>query len=387
MFSIGVITSTRAEFGLLFPFINELRKREDKDTCVSLVVTGTHLSKEYGYTVDEIKKLGVRIDYEIDIRTDSKTANDIARNQADTVVKFTDFLTKNRFDAICILGDRYEMQMIAIAAVNTGTAIIHLCGGDTTEGAIDESIRHSITKMSQLHFVTNAMSRRRVIQLGENPDMVYDVGSTSIDNILGLELEDKSSALKSINMDVCEYAIGTYHPVTQGNQNIEEDMLNFINALKEFPNIQFIITKANADKGGSIINEILEKEEKQIDNLHVFSSLGVKRYLSLMKYSEFVIGNSSSGIVEAPALHKVTINIGDRQRGRLQSKGTINCDSSTTAITEAIKLALSSDARRIANETISPYGNGDSAIRMTRILFDILNEKPLELKKQFFDLE
>lgn len=386
MKKIAVITSTRAEFGLLLPLVKQLRTKENQDFVCQLIVTGTHLSREHGYTLTEINETGQRVDKTVKIRIDSFDELDIALNQADTIVKFTTLFIEERYDAIIILGDRYEMQMIAIAATNVRVPIIHLCGGDTTEGAIDESIRHSITKMSYLHLVTNDDSRRRVIQLGENPNRVHNVGSTSIDNILNMNLLSKREALDSVDMGDCRYAIGTYHPVTLENHDVEKDVMSLIKVVERHTDIEFIITKANADQGGDWINSILEREEQRIANLHVFSSLGIKRYLSLMKYAEFVIGNSSSGIVEAPAFRVPTVNIGDRQKGRLQSGSTINCGVSETEIESAIETVLSPEFCENLDKVISPYGDGYAAEKMAKIIEETI-QLPIDLKKKFYDME
>ena len=207
MKKIAVITSTRAEFGLLMPVIVELRKYEDEQLNIELIVTGTHLADAYGHTVDEIKRGGFRIDCQVQIPVKSESALDISSNQSVTLTKFTELFVKKRYNGILILGDRYEMLAIAIAAGNTHVPIFHLCGGDTTEGAMDEWIRHSITKMSYLHFPTNVRSYNRILQLGEQPGRVFNYGSTSIDNILNSANMDRLEALKSIKLDDCKYAI------------------------------------------------------------------------------------------------------------------------------------------------------------------------------------
>lgn len=386
MVNIGIITSTRADFGLLKPLIEELRKYENEQFEVSLIVTGMHLDEKYGYTIQEIIESNLRIDEKISIIIEDRNAVDIAKNQADTLVKFTQIFYQRKYQAICILGDRYEMQMIAIAAMNVGIPIFHLCGGDTTEGAIDEAIRHTITKMSYWHFTTNEESRKRVIQMGENPDRVYNVGSTSIDNVMRMPLMDKESVLASVGLNTCRFAIGTYHPVTLENREVEQDIMEFINAIEAYPEIEFIITKANADKGGSKINEILDREEKRVVNLHVFASLGTKRYLSLVKNAEFILGNSSSGIVEAPALHVPTINIGDRQRGRLQSDSVINCGTTCGEIISAINVALNPETKQKVSNIESLYGDGNAAKKMTKIIREQIN-KPIDLKKSFYTIK
>lgn len=385
MINIAVVTSTRAEFGLLMPLIRELRKFEDENTKIELVVTGTHLLEEYGHTIDEIISLDYRIDRIIYVPVISDTAIDISMNQAEFLIKFTELFIDKKYSAIVILGDRYEMLSIAIAAGNTHTPIFHLCGGDTTEGAIDEWIRHSITKMSYLHFPTNEESYYRIIQLGEEPKRVFNYGSTSIDNIINLSNMQKSDVLKSIGLEECKYALCTYHPVTMDNSDVDEMIYNFLEAIKHTPEIEFIVTKSNADQGGTHINELLEASQSDIRNLHVFTSLGAVRYLSLMKFAEFVIGNSSSGIIETPAFRIPTINIGDRQRGRLQSKSIINCSTDSESIIAAIKKARSSIFKEICKTVISPYGDGHAAEHIASKIIDVVNEDKIDLKKKFYD--
>lgn len=387
MRSIAIITSTRAEFGLLMPVVKELRKYEDESLKTELVVSGTHLSDTYGHTIDEIDALNIRIDEMVVIPVSSNSAIDISANQAETLVKFTELFSKKKYSGIVILGDRYEMLSIAIAAGNTHTPIFHLCGGDTTEGAVDEWIRHSITKMSYLHFPTNIESYNRVIQLGEQPSRVFNYGSTSVDNILNVADMDKVEALRSLGLDDCKYAICTYHPVTMENGGMEKDIAEYLEAIKAFTEIEFIVTKSNADQGGARINQLIDEADKRIDNLHVYSSLGVKRYLSLMKYAEFVLGNSSSGIIETPTFGVPTVNIGDRQRGRLQSESIINCKSDKESICEAIEKALTTDFKGICRKVVSPYGNGHAAEQIAKKIMDIVSESKIDLKKKFYDME
>lgn len=386
MKKIAIITTTRAEYGLLKQVIISLRKYENKDLKVDVIVTGTHLSESYGYTITEIEEDKVRIDYKINSPVNSESAVDISNNQAYVLTKFTEFFIEEKYDAVLILGDRYEALAIAIAAGNTNTPLFHMCGGDTTEGAIDEWIRHSITKMSYLHFVTNEKSRKRVIQLGENPDRVFNYGSTSIDNILNIKLLSKKEVLKDIGLKNCRYAVCTYHPVTMNNTNIDWKIYQFLETVKKFSNIEFIVTKSNADNGGIRINSLLDKEEKCIKNLHVFSSLGVKRYLSLIKYSEFVLGNSSSGIIEAPALHVPSINIGDRQRGRLQCESIINCGESIEEIVNAINHAMDKEFKGSCLKTLSPYGTGNAAKKIACKIIETISNDCIDLKKKFYDL-
>lgn len=383
MKKIAVVTATRAEYGLLSPVIKALRAKESDVLKIELIVTGTHLSQEYGMTVSEIYD---RIDHKIVIPVKSDSELDISSNQAETLIKFSELFNNEKYDAVVLLGDRYETLAIAIAAGNTRTPIFHLCGGDTTEGAIDEWIRHSITKMSYLHFVTNEESRKRVIQLGEDPERVFNFGSTSIDNVIKTADMTKTEALESVGLKDCRYALCTYHPVTMENNTVDGQIGEFLKAIENFKDIEFIVTKSNADQGGARINELLDEASDRIGNLHVFASLGVRRYLSLMKYSDFVLGNSSSGIIETPAFRVPTVNIGDRQKGRLQSDNIINCGTGADEIINAIKSALSEEHIKRCQTVISPYGNGNASEQIADKAVQIVLEGRIDLKKQFFDL-
>lgn len=387
MKKVAIVTATRAEYGLLVPVIRELRKFESENFKTELLVTGTHLSEKYGMTVNEIEVNGLRINQRIPISVKSDTEVDITANQAEALVKFASLFAQEKYDAVILLGDRYETLAIAIAAGNTRTPIFHLCGGDTTEGALDEWIRHSITKISYLHFTTNEESRKRVIQLGEAPERVFNFGSTSIDNILHAADMTKEEVLSSVGLKDCKYAVCTYHPVTMESGGVEEKLESFLAAIQTFPELQFIVTKSNADQGGAKINELLDQAAEKIANLHVFTSLGIQRYLSLMKYSEFVLGNSSSGIIETPAFHVPTVNIGDRQRGRLQSKSIINCTTDAASIVAAIKKAMNDKHKAVCKTVISPYGEGHAGEHIAAKIFETVMDGGIDLKKKFFDLD
>lgn len=387
MKKVAIVTATRAEYGLLMPVIRELRKYESYDFKAELIVTGTHLSDQYGMTVQEIQANGIRIDHKIPVSVKSDTELDISVNQAEVIVKFTELFLHQKYNAVILLGDRYETLAVAIAAGNTRTPVFHLCGGDTTEGALDEWIRHSITKISYLHFVTNEESRKRVIQLGEAPERVFNFGSTSIDNILHAADMTKEEALASIGLIDCKYAVCTYHPVTMESGDVEGQIESFLEAMQAFPKLQFVVTKSNADQGGAKINELLDKAAERITNLHVYTSLGVRRYLSLMKYAEFVLGNSSSGIIETPAFHVPTVNIGDRQRGRLQSESIINCAVDTASIVAAMKKAMSNEHKLICKTVVSPYGEGYAGEQIADKSFEKVMNGGIDLKKKFYDLD
>lgn len=386
MKKIAVVTATRAEYGLLSPVIRELRKREDEDLRVELIVMGTHLSRAYGLTVAEIRDDGTRIDHELPIPVDSASALDISKNQAEALVSFTALFSEQRYSAVVLLGDRYEILSVAMAAVNTRTPIFHIGGGDTTEGAIDECIRHSITKMSYLHFPSNEESRKRIIQLGEAPERVFNYGSTSIDNILNIATLSKAEAMASVSLPNERYALCTYHPVSLEAGDIRVQINEFLNAIRAFPDIDFIATKSNADQGGEIINKLLDQAEENIPNLHVFTSLGARRYLSLMRYAQFVLGNSSSGIIETPALHVPTVNIGDRQRGRLRAESIIDCPPDKASIINAIKQAMSDEMKARCRSVVSPYGDGRAGPRIAEKSLEVLRQG-IDLKKKFYDID
>ncbi len=386
MKKMAVLTATRAEFGLLLPIINALRKYECDDLRVELIVTGTHLDERFGHTVDEIRDRGCRIDHEINLPMGSANAVDISNTQAGMLIKLTKLFLEENYSSIILLGDRYEMLSAAIAAGNTGTPIFHICGGDTTEGAIDEWIRHSITKMSYLHFVTNEESRKRVIQLGESPDRVFNFGSTSIDNIIRLDYMSRDEAMGSVGLHEGMFAVCTYHPCTIDGGDNEKNAIELLKAIEEFQELQFVMTKANADEGGDRINRIWDEAAQSVPNVHVYASLGVIKYLSIVKYAEFVIGNSSSGIIEAPALKVPTVNIGDRQRGRLLSPSVINCAPDAASIVKAIKTVMSREHKDICRNVVSPYGDGNSADKIAEKCVAAVKGAKIDLKKVFYSI-
>lgn len=385
MNKIAVITMTRAEYGLILPVLRELRKNENEDFRAELVVGGTHLNKAYGMTVNEIIADGVRIDQRIDAPVNSDTEQDIANNISRYIESFTALFIRERYTAVLILGDRYEMLAVAIAAGITRTPVFHLCGGDTTEGAIDEWIRHSITKIASIHFVTNEISRKRVIQLGEAPDRVFNYGSTSLDNIMSITIMSKEEALQSIDLGGCEYALCTWQPVTAESADAAEQIEILLKVIKSFPDITFIVTKANADYQGNIINRLFDDAQKTIPNMVLHASLGVKRYISLMRHCSFVLGNSSSGIVEAPACGVPTVNIGDRQKGRLKAQSIVDCDMQYEEICNAIVKVRSDDYRKICFNEANPYGNGDAGEKIAAKCMEIITNGKIELKKSFYD--
>ena len=359
--SVCVVTGTRAEFGLLQPLLNRLNN--DKKIELRLVVTGSHLSKEFGDTQNEIEQAGFLPHARIPVLTEEDSKVGMAKATAKALSAFTDYFADNRPRLLIILGDRYEIFAAAVAAAILGIPIAHIHGGETTEGAIDEFLRHSITKMSYLHFTACEEYRRRVIQLGEAPERVFNVGALGIENILHLPLLTLSELQENIGfgLDDAPYCMVTFHPVTLEENTIEEQICELIRAMDLFPEMKFIITKANADAGGRTINRIWDEEAKKHTNWHVVPSLGVRRYLTALKYAKMIIGNSSSGITEAPAMHIPTVNIGDRQKGRMLTDSIICCSPQKDSIAAAMEKALSPAFKVIVENTKCPYGDGNTS--------------------------
>ncbi|MDW7671647.1 MAG: UDP-N-acetylglucosamine 2-epimerase [Bacillota bacterium] len=382
---ISVLTASRSEYGLLKPVINQLKQVDVFD--VRIAVTGAHLSPEFGLTYQEILDDGNAIDEKVEILLSADTPSSISKSMGLAMIGFADYFRKLHPDLLVVLGDRYETLAVAAAAMNERIPIAHIHGGETTEGAVDESIRHAITKLSYLHFTSTEAYRKRVIQLGEEPSRVYCVGAPGIDNIKNVALMNKEELAESIGFALDQpYAMVSYHPVTLEDRSSGVQMKALLDACDSFGELSFVFTKANADTDGRVINEMIDAFAKNNDRAVAFTSLGMKRYLSALKYCALVIGNSSSGLVEAPSFGVPTVNIGDRQKGRIQADSVINCEPNEKAIRKAIEIALSEHFRTIAEQTINPYGDGNSSIKITEKIMDYLLNHKINLKKQFYDL-
>ncbi len=385
MKKISVVTATRAEYGLLKPIISKLKKESQFD--VRVVVTGTHLSPEFGLTYKEIEQDGIEIDEKIEILLSADTPSSISKSMGLAMIAFADYFSKLTPDMLIVLGDRFEILAICCAAMNQRIPIAHMYGGETTEGAIDESVRHAITKISYLHFTSTEDYRRRVIQLGEQPNRVFCVGAIGIENILNQKLMSKSELEASINFKLNRpYGVVTFHPVTLEGDSSTEQMGALLDVCKKREDMNFIFTKANADANGRVINHIIDRFVEENDNAVAVTSLGVVRYLSALKYSAMVIGNSSSGLIEAPSFGIPTINIGDRQKGRLQAESVINCEPITKEIDKSITVALSEEFREKVRTTANPYGDGNTSDIVVDVIKDFLLNGKIYLKKTFFDL-
>lgn len=384
---IGIMTGTRAEYGLLKSLMQEINK--DNDLELYLIVSGMHLSPEFGMTYKEIKEDGFEINAKVEMLLSSDSPAGISKSIGLGVIGFADEFQRADLDMLILLGDRYEALSAAISAMVMRIPIAHLHGGELTEGAIDEGIRHSITKMSYLHFTSTEQYRNRVIQLGENPERVFYVGALGVENIKKINLMTKEELEKSIHFEIDENTVVvTYHPVTLENNTVEEQFLNLLKVLDRNPKIRMIFTKANADTNGRIVNELIDKYAAQnSERACAFMSLGQKRYLSALKYCRIVIGNSSSGIIEAPSFGKPIINIGDRQKGRICADSVINCGYTQQEIQQAMETALTEEFENKARNCRNPYEKENTAANIISVIKDYLLNDKIKLKKGFYDIK
>lgn len=382
---ISILTATRAEYGLLKPIITKLNMVKEFE--LRIVATGMHLSDEFGMTYQEIEQDGFTIHKKIEILRDGNTSTDVSKSMGQALFGFSEYFEDLKPDLLIVLGDRYETLAVCCAAMNARVPIAHLYGGETTEGAIDEAIRHAITKMSYLHFTSTAEYRKRVIQLGESPDRVFQVGAIGIENILNVDLLTRKELEKSINLNLDKpYAVITFHPSTLEEESIMKQFKELLKACDKHKELNYIFTKANADANGRIINELIDKYNYENENVTAFTSLGMLRYLSTLKYCSMVIGNSSSGLIEAPSFGIPTINIGDRQKGRLHSDSVIHCACDRHAIAKSIELALSNEFQEKAKNTINPYGDGKTSDKVVEVLKNFMITEKIILKKQFYNI-
>lgn len=380
---VCVITGSRADYGLLRPLLVKL------ETCVEfklqLIATAMHLSPEFGMTLNEIEKDGFKIDKKIETLLSSDTPIGISKTIGLAQISFAEALDELKPEIIVILGDRTEMLAAATAAMIANIPIAHIHGGETTEGAYDEAIRHAITKMSYWHFTSTEVYKKRVIQLGENPKRVFNVGAIGLDSIKELELLDKAAFEKSIGYKLNKpTALVTYHPVTLENKSAEEQFENILKAIDGFVNLNIIFTHANADMGGRIINKRIVKYVSENKNKSVqFKSLGQLRYLSALKHVNLVIGNSSSGIIEVPYFKIPTINIGDRQKGRVYPKSVLHCSNDVMDINKALEIAFSDSIREKIINQKQLYGSGNAS----DLIIEVLSKaNKINLKKKFYDI-
>lgn len=386
MKKICVVTGTRAEYGLLKPLIR--RVSEDVDLELQLIVTAMHLSPEFGLTYKEIIKDKFVITEKVEMLLSSDTEVGISKSIGLAIISFSEVFERIKPDMLIVLGDRYEIFAVATAAMIARIPIAHLHGGETTEGAADEAIRHSITKMSYLHFTSHNVYRNRVIQLGEEPSRVFNVGAIGEESIKTLDFITKNDLEKDLGIKFDKkIALLTFHPTTLENNSSKEQFKNLLEALDEFNDLKIIFTKANSDTNGRIINNMIDKYV--LDNPKrciAFTSLGQLRYLSAMKYCDVVIGNSSSGIIEAPMLRKATVNIGDRQKGRIQEESIVNCEPIKNEIVESLRKALSTDFIYQLDNSKNSNKESYASQKIISIIKEFLINNKINIKKKFYDL-
>lgn len=380
---ICVITGTRAEYGLMRWVMQGVK--DDPALTLQVIVTGMHLSPEFGLTYREIEKDGFQIDRKVEMLTSSDTPVGIAKSMGLGLIGFADALGELQPDLIVVLGDRFEIFAAVAAALVARIPVAHLHGGETTEGAFDEALRHSITKMSHLHFVAAEEYRQRVIQLGEQPERVFLVGGLGIDNIKRLKLLDRKELEASLDFKLGpKNLLITFHPVTLESSTAKEQMEELLGALGSLADTHLIFTMPNADTDGRALIKMVEQFVAQHPNARAYTSLGQLRYLSCIAQMDGVVGNSSSGLAEVPSFKKGTINIGDRQRGRLQADSVINCEPTSQGIAAALKKLYTADFQTSLSQTRNPYGDGGASAKVV----SAIKHHALDCiaKKCFFDL-
>ncbi len=381
---VCIITGTRSEYGLLYWLIKEIQ--EDPDLELQLIVTGMHLSPEFGLTYRQIEEDGFKIDKKIEMLLSSDTPVGISKSMGLGMIGFAEAYADLKPDIVVLLGDRFEVFSAAAAATIARIPIAHLHGGENTEGAFDEAIRHSVTKMSHLHFTATEEYKKRVIQLGEDPARVFNVGGLGIDNIKKLKLLNREEFENSINFKLGpKNLLVTFHPVTLEHATSEKQFQNLLDALDEVEDTKFIFTKPNADTEGRIIIKMID-DYVSLNNYKsvAVTSLGQLRYLSAIQFMDGVVGNSSSGLTEAPTFKIGTINIGERQRGRIKADSVIDCEPSKESILIAIRKLYSKEFQDKLKNVKSPYGEGGATEKIKKVLKE--NNIADILKKEFYDI-
>lgn len=371
---ICVVTGTRAEYGLLYWLMKEIQA--DSELELQLIVTGAHLSPEFGLTYQKIENDGFVIDEKIEMLLSSDTSTAVVKSIGLATIGFVDVLERLKPDLLIVLGDRYEMLAVSQVALITGVPIAHIHGGELTYGAYDDSIRHAITKMATWHFTSTDEHRNRVVQLGESPDRVWNVGALGIENILKIPLLSKDELYNQLDLDKSKSLfLITYHPET--NEEIQGIHM-LLKVLDEYSNMNLVFTKANADNGGRLINVIINSYTLKNKHAYLFDSLGQLRYLSAVKYADTVIGNSSSGLIEVPYLHTPTVNCGTRQAGRQKPDSVFDAELNEISIKQAIEKSL-----QFKGPYKQMFGDGEVSKKIVGILKNLPSYK---IKKEFYDI-
>lgn len=383
MKKICIVTATRAEYGLFKPLMDLLQAAEDLE--LQIIATGAHLSPEFGLTYKQIEADGFTINEKIEILLSSDTPSSIVKTMGLAMNGLAEVIPRLQPDMFVILGDRYEMLAIAAAITIFKVPILHLHGGEITEGAYDDAIRHAITKLSHLHFTSTEEYRSRVIQMGEAPDRVFNVGAIGLDNVANLQLLDKAELEQDLGIKFLKYNYQvTFHPETLSNLSSKDQFQILLDAIEQQDDSFFIFTKANADTDGRIINQMIDQYvSKNPNKAKAFLSLGTLRFLSVVKQSTAIVGNSSSGILEAPSLHTATINIGDRQKGRTQAKSIVNVSCDRNEIMDGFEAVKESSFKDNLQNLDNPYYNGGAAPKIVKVIQD-LNQ--LSSLKRYYNL-
>lgn len=383
MSRIAVVTGTRADYGLLLPLLRRLQASDEHE--LQVIVTGAHLSPEFGHTVDRIEEDGLPVAGRVEMLLSSDSEGAVSKSTGLGIIGFADVLDRLRPDLLVLLGDRYEMLAAATAALFQRVRIAHIHGGEVTEGAYDDAVRHSITKMAHLHMVATETYRRRVIQLGERPDQVFNVGAPGLENIKTLKLLSPLEIAAATGISLLPLTLlVTYHPETLAPEHPGTILNELLAALDSFADCCLVFTAPGADRGSRAMIPVLEEYVSKRSNAYFVPSLGLVNYLSIMGQSQVVVGNSSSGIIEAPSLKVPTVNIGDRQRGRVRAESVIDCNSDRIAISAAISLALSAEFRAKLSTMQNPYDGGQTSAN----IYGILSEYSARFfePKRFYDL-
>lgn len=379
---VAVFTGTRAEYGLLYWLMAEIR--QDPALELQIIVGGMHLSPEFGETWRLLDSDGFGIDAKVEMLLSSDTPVGVAKSIGLGTIGFADALDRLRPDVLVVLGDRFEALSIAQVALVMRIPIAHLHGGELTEGAYDDGIRHALTKMAYLHFVAAWKYQARVIQMGEAPERVFNVGAVGLDHLKRTPLMSLEELRESLGFALRQpFLLMTYHPVTMADEDPEQSFLAIIEALDRFPDYQVIITYPNADNGGRVIIPLLEAfASKHPNRVLAIPSLGFRRYLSVVSLAAAVVGNSSSGIIEVPSFGVPTVNIGVRQAGRLCADSILHCAATSEAVTQALTDVLTEEFVAACKLTVNPYGEGDAA----RSIVEVLKAFDLGAQKTFHDL-
>lgn len=381
-----VFTGTRADYGLLFPLIKLLK--DDTEFVVEILATGTHLSEKFGSSLNEIELDGFSVDWKVDLQINNDTDEQIVKSMSLGLVGFLDVLRKSKPDVCIVLGDRYEAFAFAISCQIAKVPLAHIHGGEVTEGALDEAFRHSITKLSYLHFVSSEAYRNRVIQLGESPERVFNTGALGVDNILKTVKISKQELQNKFNIKFKKHnLLITFHPETLSDLSSEAQIKDLVEALDLFKHSVmqdcfFIFTMPNSDPGHEVLfSKIYEYVQRNPENCIALKSMGRVNYLSAMSYCDAVVGNSSSGIIEAPSMNIPTVNIGDRQKGRLRANSIFDCAYNANDIFKALNGAI--DFKNSNIEIQSLFGNGRAAEKMKAVLKEVNFNKTIQ--KSFYD--